>query len=56
MHTHDLPHVGVILTAGELVFTEAGKSETTRFEVEAWDTEPRMSRTRSQTRVRHRCA
>jgi quercetin dioxygenase-like cupin family protein len=33
MHTHDLPHVGVILTAGALTFTEPGKSaETTRFE------------------------
>jgi quercetin dioxygenase-like cupin family protein len=25
MHTHDLPHVGIILTAGTLVFTEPGK-------------------------------
>ena len=32
LHTHELPHVGVILTAGELVVTEAGKSETARFE------------------------
>ena len=32
MHTHDLPHVGVILTQGSLVFTEAGKSETTNFD------------------------
>jgi len=33
MHTHDLPHVGVILTAGSLIFTEPGKpAETTRFE------------------------
>lgn len=24
MHTHDLPHVGVILTAGTLAFTEPG--------------------------------
>ena len=33
LHTHDLPHVGVILTAGELVFTEPGKpTETTKFE------------------------
>lgn len=31
-HTHDLPHVGVILTQGALVFTEAGKAETTKFE------------------------
>lgn len=32
MHTHDLPHVGVILTGGALVFTEPGKaSETVRF-------------------------
>ena len=33
MHTHTLPHVGVILTAGELVFTEPGKpTERTKFE------------------------
>ena len=33
MHTHDLPHVGVILTGGALVFTEPGKpAETVRFE------------------------
>ena len=32
MHTHDLAHVGVILTQGALVFTEAGKSETTSFD------------------------
>ena len=25
MHTHDLAHVGVILTPGTLVFTEPGK-------------------------------
>lgn len=32
-HTHDLPHVGVILTPGALVFTEPGKTtETTKFE------------------------
>jgi mannose-6-phosphate isomerase-like protein (cupin superfamily) len=32
MHTHDLPHVGVILSAGTLVFTEPGKAgETVRF-------------------------
>ena len=32
MHTHDLPHVGVILTAGALVFTEPGKpDETVKF-------------------------
>jgi quercetin dioxygenase-like cupin family protein len=30
-HTHDLPHVGVILTAGALMFTEGGKSETVKF-------------------------
>ncbi len=30
-HTHDLPHVGVILTAGSLMFTESGKSETVKF-------------------------
>ena len=33
MHTHEFPHVGVILTAGALTFTEPGKApETTRFE------------------------
>lgn len=33
MHTHEFPHVGVILTAGSLTFTEPGKPiETTRFE------------------------
>ena len=33
LHTHEFPHVGVILTAGSLTFTEPGKStETTRFE------------------------
>jgi quercetin dioxygenase-like cupin family protein len=33
MHTHDLPHVGVILTAGALVFTEPKKSsETAKFD------------------------
>lgn len=32
MHTHDLPHVGVILTQGALVFTEPGnKPETVAF-------------------------
>jgi mannose-6-phosphate isomerase-like protein (cupin superfamily) len=32
MHTHDLPHVGVILNEGSLVFTEPGKqSETVTF-------------------------
>lgn len=32
MHTHDLAHVGVILTDGKLVFTEAdGKKETATF-------------------------
>jgi mannose-6-phosphate isomerase-like protein (cupin superfamily) len=32
MHTHDLPHVGVILSDGTLVFTERGKAdETVRF-------------------------
>ena len=32
MHTHELPHVGVILTAGALVFTEPKKgSETVKF-------------------------
>jgi mannose-6-phosphate isomerase-like protein (cupin superfamily) len=32
MHTHDLPHVGVILTGGALVFTEPGKpAETVKF-------------------------
>lgn len=34
MHTHDLAHVGVILTAGTLVFTEPGKpAETVNFDV-----------------------
>lgn len=34
MHTHEFPHVGVILTAGSLTFTEPGKpTETTRFDV-----------------------
>jgi quercetin dioxygenase-like cupin family protein len=33
MHTHELPHVGVILTKGSLTFTEAdGKRETVAFE------------------------
>jgi quercetin dioxygenase-like cupin family protein len=33
MHTHEFPHVGVILTPGSLTFTEPGKpTETTRFE------------------------
>lgn len=33
MHTHEYPHVGVILTAGSLTFSEAGKqTETTKFE------------------------
>ena len=33
MHTHDLAHVGVILTKGSLIFTEpGGKSETVAFE------------------------
>ena len=33
MHTHEYPHVGVILTPGSLTFTEPGKpTETTRFE------------------------
>jgi quercetin dioxygenase-like cupin family protein len=32
MHTHDLAHVGVILTAGSLVFTDQGKPpETVKF-------------------------
>jgi quercetin dioxygenase-like cupin family protein len=32
MHTHDLAHVGVILTEGQLVFTEKdGKKETASF-------------------------
>jgi quercetin dioxygenase-like cupin family protein len=32
MHTHDLPHVGVILTAGALTFSEPGKpSETVKY-------------------------
>lgn len=34
LHTHEYPHVGVILTAGSLTFTEPGKpTETTRFDV-----------------------
>jgi quercetin dioxygenase-like cupin family protein len=33
MHTHQFAHVGVILTAGSLVFTEPGKpAETVRFD------------------------
>src|SRR5215468_1062726 len=33
MHTHEYPHVGVILTPGSLTFTEPGKpTETTKFE------------------------
>src|SRR5688572_18685240 len=33
MHTHELAHVGVILTPGSLVFTEPGKpTETVRFD------------------------
>jgi oxalate decarboxylase/phosphoglucose isomerase-like protein (cupin superfamily) len=32
MHTHELAHVGVILTEGQLVFTEKdGKKETASF-------------------------
>lgn len=30
-HTHDLAHVGVILTSGALIFTENEKSETVKF-------------------------
>jgi len=34
MHTHEFPHVGVILTQGSLVFTESGKpTETVKFDV-----------------------
>jgi mannose-6-phosphate isomerase-like protein (cupin superfamily) len=34
MHTHELAHVGVILTPGALVFMEPGKpAETVKFEV-----------------------
>jgi uncharacterized protein (TIGR02246 family) len=34
MHTHELPHVGVILTPGRLVFTEPGKvPETVTFDL-----------------------
>jgi beta-alanine degradation protein BauB len=34
MHTHDLPHVGIILTAGTLVFTEPGKpADSVKFDV-----------------------
>jgi quercetin dioxygenase-like cupin family protein len=33
MHTHELPHVGVILSAGSLTFSEPGKpAETVRFD------------------------
>ena len=33
MHTHEFAHVGVILTAGSLVFTDPGKpTETVKFE------------------------
>jgi len=33
MHTHELAHVGVILTAGTLVFTEPGKpADTVKFD------------------------
>jgi mannose-6-phosphate isomerase-like protein (cupin superfamily) len=36
MHRHDLPHVGVILTHGALVFTEPGKAtETVKFDAGA---------------------
>ena len=36
MHKHDLPHVGVILTQGALVFTEPGKpTETVKFDAGA---------------------
>jgi quercetin dioxygenase-like cupin family protein len=32
MHTHDVPHVGIILTAGALTFTEGGKpGETVKY-------------------------
>ena len=30
-HTHELPHVGVILTPGALTFTEDGKTESVTF-------------------------
>jgi quercetin dioxygenase-like cupin family protein len=34
MHTHKLPHVGIILTPGSLVFSEPGKaSETVKFDL-----------------------
>jgi quercetin dioxygenase-like cupin family protein len=33
-HTHKLPHVGIILTPGSLVFSEPGKgSETVKFDL-----------------------
>jgi len=33
MHTHEFPHVGVILTPGALTFTEPGKTaETVKFD------------------------
>ena len=45
MHTHELAHVGVILTPGTLVFTEPGKpADTVKFDAgsvgfrEAWVT------------------
>jgi quercetin dioxygenase-like cupin family protein len=33
MHRHDVPHVGIIVTAGALTFTEGGKpGETVKYE------------------------
>jgi len=38
MHTHALPHVGIILTAGTLVFTEPGKpADSVKFDVGSAD-------------------
>lgn len=34
VHTHELPHVGIILTPGTLVFTEPGKpADSVKFDV-----------------------
>lgn len=32
-HTHDLPHVGIIIKSGTLQFTEKGKVDTVDFKV-----------------------
>jgi len=31
-HTHDLPHVGIIIKGGTLQFTEKGKTDTVTFQ------------------------